>query len=300
MKTEKVFSLLEQIIFVIASPMNCSFAILLNIMEIAFIVSTKMENYLSSTPYFLNLSVSDLILGIMIFAVNGSIRWVEITEGDEINNVGFFISGSIVNTCCIVSVLTLTMLTMDRLLAVLKPFQYQNIKQRTRKLICLGIWLLAIIYAFINYFRTGKPTFDNKQYFFVGLFALAGTPFPIISYIMIKRTLKKSRSLSINGAIRPTNVNERRLLSLCTKTFIAYIVSWIPYIIYAVLEWYKVLGISRDFVNRLAFFNIFINSSVNPIIILHHFRIHRIIKIGFVKQMTNNSTQKDVPDKNVT
>ena len=275
-----VFHIVKLSLYSVVIPMICGFTILLNIMEIYFIILTEMEKNVSSTPYIMNLSISDLILGVTIVCIRGAKAYTRITG--QRNRFIIFISSSLMNISCIVSVLTLTMLSIDRLLVVLKPFKYKHFTQTRRKLICLGIWFIAFVFAIISFVRTGNIVYDGKRYIFLAVVALCGIPFPIIAYILIKRALKKSQLMSTGAAVRRKNEGERRLLGLCTKTFVAYLVCWIPYIIYAFYKFFTQFdGIRGVVINNLVYVIVFINSSVNPIILLHHFRVHLIIRDHF-------------------
>ena len=265
--------ILTDVIFKVISPMNGGFIILLNIMEIAFIVYTGLAKKISYIPYLVSLSLSDLITGATIFLARVCWSMEEKTGSKLLLTIGDYLSEVIIEIPLIVSVSTFTMLTIDRLLAVKNPFVYRNLTQKRRIIICLAIWVLAISLNMTH----------NYQSYFVAFVALAGIPFPITGYLLIRRALKKSQAMGGNGEAREANKSERRLLSLCFKTFVAYLVCWIPYLILMCFDHFQVLSEKyASLMNYVVFILIFINSSVNPLIFLHHFGVHRIINNHFV------------------
>ena len=266
-------SLILNIIYNVVTPMNAGFMVFLNITEIAFIVYTGLKKKVGSMPYLLCLSVSDLFTGLTIFGAKACWAAEEITGSKLLFTIADYASGVMIDIPLFVSVSTFTMLTIDRLLAVKKPFIYRNFTQRRRTVICIAIWVLAIVTSFSH----------DKQAYFIGFLALAGIPFPIVGYILIRRTLIKSQAMGANGEGREANKSERRMLSLCFKTFVAYLVSWIPYSIFQGFYHFNVVSREYlDLINYIVFSFIFINSSVNPLICLHHFGVHRIIKNHFI------------------
>ena len=264
---------IRNVLFNVVSPMNAGFMIGLNIMEIAFIVYSGLEKKVSSIPYLVCLSLSDLLMGLTIFGVKAFRYAAQTTGNNLLSTIGDYINNVMIELPLVVSVLTFTMLTIDRWLAVKKPFIYRNLTRKRRIIICFVIWVIAIATTF-SY---------TEQSLSVGVIALAGMPFPITGYILIRRALKKSQAMGANGQSRAANKNERRMLSLCVKTFVAYIVCWIPYSIFIGIEHFRAISrLHLVLMNVFVFTLIFINSTVNPLICLHHFGVHRIIRDHFV------------------
>ena len=280
-KNIMILAILNEVLYHALSPMNSGFIILLNIIEISFIVLTGLEKKVSSMPYILNLSMCDLVTGLLIFAVKGLYSIAMIT-GDKIS---FIIASQMsiimINLPLIVSVLTFSMLTIDRLLAVKKPFMYRNLTSKRKRSICLGIWIIAITFTVSHLVIGDYVGLKRTESLYLTIIAIIGMPFPIISYILIKQALRRSQAIS-SGATREANKGEQRMLSLCVKTFVAYLVCWVPYTIYSLGEYFQVFIFAElPLLNRFAFLIIFVNSSMNPLICLHHFGVHRIIKNRF-------------------
>lgn len=97
---------------------------------------------MKSFVYFLNLAISDLILGIFIIAVKLMIK-VKDKEDKTINHVVYFIQYRAIPMSLFISVFTISVLTFERMLAVKKPIYYRGIRFRTKCLISLLIWILT-------------------------------------------------------------------------------------------------------------------------------------------------------------
>jgi len=128
------------ITFVIISPANACIMIILNIIEIVFIHKMNMKKRARSTIFISNLAVSDIFLGIIL----ATKVLMELAKGlppdHPIPLCSHYLRRSLIQSTLFVSVVTNTVLTTERFISVKKPFIYQRITQRTKK-VCLHRYL---------------------------------------------------------------------------------------------------------------------------------------------------------------
>ena len=134
--------------------------------------------------------------------------------------------------------------------------------------------------------------FDFKtQFFIISSMVFVSLPWPIICFTLIKRTINQGLSKKYqtsdpntttnNSTSKRSNANEKKLMSLCYRTFIVFAVCWTPYSVYGYVAFfgvlnnnrmdasYKYLAAIRFTVNVIAF----MNSTINPITYLYTYNL---------------------------
>ena len=282
----QTFYVLKSMLVNVINPLNASFMVLLNMSQIAFIVAAKLDEKISSMPYILCLTVADFLLGLMVFTVKAMESAANITKSQVTSSMGIYFENSMTEFSLMTSVLTVTMLTVDRWMAATSPAKYKKFTLARRRFICIAIWMVTLG---VNHISREYGT-SSFKYSYTALIALFAIPFPMFAFIYIKFVMKKSESASQEIMIfHNADEAESSLFNLTVKIFIAYCVCVVPYMIYAILEIYQLLDkydliLMNNYTNAL----ILINASLNPAICLHHFRVHNVIKERFE---TGNKTQ---------
>ena len=296
------------VLFTIVSPANACLIIILNIVEVIFICKMKMVDRKKSTVFILNLAISDLFLGFMILVVK-----ILYTIKDELGYGGgkffplfcSFMRRSVIQITLMASVLTNNILTTERFLAVKHPYVYNRITKIQRRNACLTVWFISIAIVLCFYFADPHDLLQryHEQFIILSSIIVLSIPWPIISYTIIRRVLKRrfskhlaSKKESDTIATSPRRLtmfsDGRRFITLCLRSFIIFLVCWLPYAVFGVF-----IFIHRDFplvesiwlrplqfsVHMVAF----INSSLNPILYLYTYNFGTLVRRHFKSRREN-------------
>lgn len=205
------------------------------------------------------------------------------------SGLGCQITGALSMLSSEVSVLILTMITLDRLICIVFPFRFKRLTYRAAVFGCIGVWIFGTVISLVpisgvHYFygESGDVGFYSRsavclplqlsagreagwEYsvaFFVGLNSISFI-FILVAYISMFWTVKR-----VSRAVRSTNLNKESALA---KRF-AFIVMtdfccWMPIIII------NILSLTENFYdpNKIAYvwiavFALPLNSSLNPIL----------------------------------
>ena len=252
----------------------------------------KMLQRKISTVFILNLAISDLTLGLTIIIIN-IISLTGFNRGDLIRN-------SLIQITLMVSVLTNNILTTERFLAVKHPHVYKRITKVQRRNICLLVWFLAIG-IILCFFFCGSQDFISRyheQFIILSSIIVLSLPWPIISYTMIrsdfKRRFSQKRSHSLASNTTPsyaTCTDGQRFLVLCLRSFIIFVICWLPYAVFGFLVFIK-----RDISQKSKWLfplqysvhiAAFINSVLNPILYLYTYSFGKLVRRYFRSRREN-------------
>ena len=289
---------LETVLFDILSPINASLIIILNIMEIILIYKMKMVQRKISTVFILNLAISDLILGLIIVIVK--IFSLKGLNNEVMAQIASYLRNSLIQITLMVSVLTNNILTTERFLAVRHPHVYRRITKVQRRNICLLVWFLAIgvILCFCFSRSQDFKLRYHEQFIILSSIIVLSLPWPIISYTVIRRIFKRRFSQK-RGHSLPSNVTPRyatftdgqRFLVLCLRSFIIFVICWLPYAVFGFLVFIK-----RDISQKSKWLfplqysvhiAAFINSVLNPILYLYTYSFGKLVRRHFRSRRVN-------------
>ena len=194
-----------------------------------------------------------------------------------------------------VSVLTNNILTTERFLAVKHPHVYKRITKVQRRNICLLVWFLAIG-IILCFFFCGSQDFISRyheQFIILSSIIVLSLPWPIISYTVIRRIFKRRFSQK-RGHSLPSNVTPRyatftdgqRFLVLCLRSFIVFVICWLPYAVFGFFIFIKQVDqnqrskwlLTLQYLVHLA---AFINSVLNPILYLYTYSFGKLVRRHF-------------------
>ena len=250
----------------------------------------KMVQRRKSTVFILNLAISDLILGLTIVLVK-ILSIFKDEDGSESYNFFtlfyFFMKQFAIQITLIASVLTNNILTTERFLAVKHPHVYNRITKAQRRNMCLVVWFLAIAIVLCFYFSDPR---DHEDFIILSSIIVLSLPWPIVSYTMIRRVFKQrfsqTRGSSLASNTMPRHAtfpDGQRFLILCLRSFIIFVICWLPYAAYGFfvfmdrdtsLEGNNWLFPLHYTIHLLAFFN----SSLNPILYLYTYSFGKLVR----------------------
>ena len=306
-------------------------AFLGNLFVIIWRIIDKEENRVHSL-LLTNLAVADMLMGVYLL----TIAILDVTWRGEYfkhdidwrSGLGCQIVGVLSMLSSEVSVLILTIITMDRFLCIVYPFKFKRLTFKTASFACIGVWNFGAVISVIpiagfDYFydnsghfgfygrsavclplqlSEGRPVgWEYSVAFFVGL-NFVSFLFILIAYITMFWTVKR-----VARAVRSTNLNKesamaKRLVFIVMTDFCC----WMPIIIISILS---LTGKFYD-PNKIAYvwiavFVLPLNSSLNPI--LYTFSTERAKRsltwkrknvTGFVMRRINGRGRLDHSFKN--
>ena len=240
-----------------------------------------------------NLAASDLLMGVYLLTIAVmDLRWKgEYFKHDVAwrSGIGCQAAGALSMLSSEVSVLMLTIITLDRLICIVFPFKFNRITYKEAVFVCVGVWIFGVVISLIpisgiSYFydqteqfgfysrsavclplQLSEGTPAGWQYsvsFFVGLNFVSFT-FILFAYISMLWTVKR-----VSSAVRSTNLNKesamaKRLVFIVMTDFCC----WMPIIII------NILCLTGNFKDPqkiayvwIAVFVLPLNSSINPIL----------------------------------
>lgn len=120
------------------------------------------------------------------------------------------------------------MLTFERMLAVKKPIYYSRIKLRSKLFISIILLVFAASVVVMLHFVVQD---DELEYLVTPGIIFTTDFLALICYLVIRKTSKGE--LSSNHSTR--NNNEKRFMLFCIKSFILFLVGWLPLAVFEVL-----------------------------------------------------------------
>ena len=267
-------------------------AFLGNLFVIIWRLIDKEENRVQSF-LLTNLAVADMLMGVYLLTIAiMDVRWRGEYFKHDIDwrsGLGCQIVGVLSMLSSEVSVLILTIITMDRFLCIVFPFKFKRLTFKTASFVCLVVWIFGVVISVLpiagfDYFHdnsdnfgfysrsavclplqlsAGRPVgWEYSVAFFVGLNFISFL-FILVAYITMFWTVKR-----VARAVRSTHLNKesamaKRLVFIVMTDFCC----WMPIIIISVLS----LTGNFDDPNKIAYvwiavFVLPLNSSLNPIL----------------------------------
>ena len=245
---------------------------------------------------FGNLAVTDLCVGLIpqpLYTMN------LLALADYIDIDDWFTYAGVINSFVIVlfvvSVLTSTAISVDRLLALLLRLRYRHVVTLRRVRVVIGcFWSFAVLYGAL--YIAGTIFFDliSDKYFFStfnGLIILSIT-ISTFSYVKIFFTLRHQQAQlqdhiqpgQLNGGGNPLNIARyKKTVWSIAWVQLALLICYLPYAITYFTAWYGNIKfsivISATFICSVCLL-VFLNSSLNPILYCWRIRDVRETETG--------------------
>ncbi|XP_066913359.1 octopamine receptor beta-1R-like [Clytia hemisphaerica] len=281
------------------SPTIGALAVLANMVQIALIKRRK-KSVPASLIFILNLSISDLFVGICII-VTKTMYFMALENKDLFRNNHYTMAMDLLiyvffRMSLFISIFNVVAITIDRLVIVVSPLKYRSVDRR-RILIVVAIlmWIVALTIAFFSwYYRKSKQKIYREELVFPVLIL----PTVILlsnCYLFIWRatkkqnrkfktlqsptTTRKPRGVSVDSAssisspqqqnqLLIRNRQQKRLIVLAFTVVMAFTVCWVPLSIYSLL---KALGhtVKRRELENIFFIIAISNSLLDPLIYIN-------------------------------
>ena len=245
---------------------------LISILGNAFVLVAIIRTPSIRSPHMnmlCSLAVSDLLVGLIAqpFYIAE-----QITKDRLANHVWRSIGPSL----CVVSLLTITVITVDRFLALHYHMRYATLVTESRvKYTLTIIWLISFLVSGIDFWN------ERVHIFTVGVLILICLLICTLSYIRINCIVHRhqiqihAQQQAVQSSDAENNLNITRLKRSALNTFVFYIALIICYFpLYVVLTFY---GLSfKDWQTEweFAITAVFMNSSINPF--LYCWRLHEL------------------------
>lgn len=183
-------------LFTTATPVIAALAILLNMIEIILIVKERKARRNLGRIFILNLAISDVIVGVVMIILKSLDPYMKVELKGNIyaEEIYSIMRYGFIRLSLFTSVLNLAALTIDRVLAICRPFSHRKRTNRFAIKICMGVWLLSIMFVTSMYCLTrfylknieryNNLVFPISTYTAVVVF--------LVCYMMLYKTLKKS------------------------------------------------------------------------------------------------------------
>ena len=217
-----------------------------------------------------NLAITDLCVGIIVEPLKVA-QWISIVN--EKWNICYYtalantLSGLLVTA---VSILTLTALGLDRLLALMLGLRYRQVLTLRRAYIIVAVmWILSIVFPLIHFWKPLSPV-HSRLYGTVFLVCLVTSFF---SYTKIFITLRHNQNQvhnhifqgQPNQAAALNTARYRKAVYSSLWVQIALVVCYLPFSITVALLAFK-LGETASTVLHLTITLLYFNSSLNPLL----------------------------------
>ena len=257
-----------------------------NALVLAAILRTPSLRSVPSIIFLCSLASTDLLVGLVgqpVYIANE----LQYSTGGPLPKVEDFISVSL----CGVSLITMTAISVDRLLALQFHVTYANLMTTKRAVnASLSLWFASILFSCLKAW-IGGFFFPITGVIIAVSFVLSCASYIKIYFIVrhhqiqIHAQQQAVNSLNISFNIPDTNnmiLSKKRAV----KTFIYYIcmiVCYLPYLSYLLLSNTSVIAFDRNW--SLVYTVVFLNSSVNPFLYCWCNREIRSSVVKLVRQM---------------
>lgn len=248
------------------------FATVANLLILAAIRRTPSLHSPSNTLLF-GLALADLGVGLIVHPL-----YFTLILGKIIRNEGVFCGAGITveviaNALCIISLLTVTAVSVDRYLALKLHLRYKELVTIKRAIIVLGIiWLIG---AYSGSLWLYKPEMVKGNVMIIIVVCLLAATFSYIKiYRVVSRVIHTEMTLKCSVEQSHENVREQatnmaKFKSQALGTFLIYcliIVCYLPYFCVVVVITVTGPSIPKRFAYDITAILVFINSSLNPLV----------------------------------
>ena len=242
-------------------------ALLANLLVLVAIRRTPSLHSPSNTLLF-GLALADLGVGLIVHPLYFMLIFGKITQNEDVFCEAGIAVEVIANALCIISLLTVTAVSLDRYLALRLHLRYKELITIKRVIIVIGI--IWIIGAFSGTLWLYKPEMVKWNVMIIIVACLVAATF---SYIQIYGAVTRviHSELTIKSAVEQSGeaINMARFKSHTLSTFLVYcsiMLCYLPYFIVVVVITLTGPSIPKRFAYDMTAVLVFINSSLNPLV----------------------------------
>ena len=265
---------------------------LISILGNALVLAAIIRTPSIRSPHMImlcSLAVSDFLVG---FIVQPIYIARELTDDHTLDNVAMLTGSSL----CVVSLMTITAITVDRFLALHYHMRYATLVTKSRvKYTLIIIWLINFLVKGIDFWNTPVHLFT------VGVLILVCLIICTFSFIRIYRIVRRhqiqihAQQQAVQNSDAENNLNIARLKRRALNSFVFFIALIICYLpVYVLLT---LLGFSKmkDWPNEweFAITAVNLNSSINPFLYCWRLRELRAAVVKTARQMLCKQTEEN-------
>ncbi|XP_032238845.1 beta-1 adrenergic receptor-like [Nematostella vectensis] len=239
---------------------------------ICVVVFTKKTMQTYTNGFVCSLAVSDGLIGAVLLPM----RLADV-KGD--------IQGYIVCICLLAGVANVGIVTLDRYIAVFKPFRYETIMQKYFVTILLVAWLTVITVSLLPVFWSAHSAIHTIYVLCVqGTFVIFPYFLVFVSYFLIFRQVRKavktekqlSLSVVLNSqgkcsvkakhSMRVSNVSERKIARLSIIIAATFFLTWLPVEWLTFMFYTKQFWLIPDHLSLISLYTIALGALVDPMV----------------------------------
>ena len=235
-----------------------------------------------------SLAVSDLLVGLIAQPIHIADR---LTRDRFVDHVALMMGYSL----CGVSFLTITAITVDRLLSLYYHMRYATLVTESRiKYTIIITWSISFLVSGIDFWNTRVHRFT------IGLVIVICLIISSFSYINIYRIVRRHQlqifvqQQAVQSSDAENNLNMARLKRSALNSFIFYIALIVCYLPLYVLLTLHGLSV-KDWQSEWGFADtaVFMNSSINPLLYCWRLRVLRTAVAKIARQILCKQTEED-------
>ena len=263
-------------------------SILGNALVLAAIIRTPSIRSTLHMIMLCSLAVADFLVGLIAQPINIA----EIFTEDSIVNYLVGLTGPFL---CVVSLMTITAITVDRFLALHYHMRYATLVTESRvKYTLILIWLIS--------FHLSGIAFWNKRVhkFVVAIVTIICLLICMASYVRIYCFIRrhqlqiKAQQQAVQRSDAGNNLNVTRLKRSAMNTFVFFIVLMICYFpMYLLMTFVGLSAKGRRAEWQFAITTVFMNSSINPFLYCWRLRELRTAVVKTARQMLCKQTDEN-------
>lgn len=211
--------------------------------------------------HMVSLAIADLIVTVIVQPLMIAVIVGKATGDLECSSTLDKVYRTIGNFSCAASFLNLCFISLERLLAILRPFStYKNTKSKRFIFVMFAIWLIPFGYAVLRTTTSRKGT----SYFSGALFAV-GYVWMVSCYavILVNLHIQAKKPVAITLNEKKQRRTERKITMTMILVIVCFTVMWLP------LFYFRLSGnssLNSGLVYELAITVALCNSALNPII----------------------------------
>ena len=185
--------LYREFIFMVVSPIIAVSMVILNVSILTYLFVRVNQQKRRKFVYFINLSLSDLVLGLIVLMVKVMVKIEQsAAEGGDSNvtllrDIRTFFQMKFVSLSLYISVLSMAAILVERLILVMYPLYYTRLAYRTKFWFCVLMWITSTsVVTFMHFYVKN----DRLEYILTPSLALSTIALATISFYLIRKRLR--------------------------------------------------------------------------------------------------------------
>ena len=293
---------MSNVVFKYLSPTLGSFTIIANFLVLLFMRKTNTK-ITPSLVYITNLAISDLLVGVIIVLVKLlyclRINFEDLQASKALNEFYKLSIFTFLRLSLFISVLTLIVVTIDRIVAIQSPLFHRVIKRRVSIIICVCIWIISIVISTMHYCLLKFKIVDENFGELLFPVLVYPTSFVIVLgylFIILKVKSQRRRMTQIDFQFKNKNQSEEKkilesnlrksvtlknqikkelkLIKLTLLIVVTFLFCWLPWSTYGLVVAInkKSNAAQTKTIEDSLFAMAILNSLINPMVYAQHFR----------------------------